>query len=79
MKHNNLNIKRTSMKHFILLTALFLSAFATNAQVTPAPPQAGSILILNATAHLGNGETKINSAIGFEDGKLTCYRKKGGF
>jgi imidazolonepropionase-like amidohydrolase len=71
MKHHNLNIKRTSMKHFILLTAIFLSAFATNAQVTPAPPQAGSILILNATAHLGNGETKINSAIGFEDGKLT--------
>lgn len=68
---NKQHYKRTSMKHFILLTTLLFSAFSINAQVTPAASQSGSILILNGTAHLGNGETKINSAIGFKDGKLT--------
>lgn len=37
---------------------------------TPAKEQAKSILILNATAHLGNGEVIPNSAIGFENGKI---------
>ena len=41
------------------------------AQPTPAAPQTESILILNATAHLGNGEVIQNAAIGFEKGKLT--------
>lgn len=36
----------------------------------PALPQSGAILILNATAHLGNGKIIENSAIGFENGKL---------
>lgn len=37
----------------------------------PAPAQSGSVLILGATAHLGNGSVIPNSAIGFEGGKLT--------
>lgn len=37
----------------------------------PAPAQAKPILILGATAHLGNGSTIASSAIGFENGKLT--------
>lgn len=37
---------------------------------TPGAPQKDAILILNATAHLGNGEVIKNSAVGFKDGKL---------
>jgi hypothetical protein len=36
---------------------------------TPALKQSKSVLILNATAHLGNGTIIENSAIGFVDGK----------
>lgn len=43
----------------------------TNAQNTPAPRQSESILILGATAHLGTGAAIENSAIGFENGKIT--------
>jgi imidazolonepropionase-like amidohydrolase len=38
---------------------------------TPAGPQKKSILIMNATAHLGNGEMIGNSVIGFDKGKIT--------
>jgi imidazolonepropionase-like amidohydrolase len=38
---------------------------------TPAAAQSESILILNATAHLGNGQVINNACIGFENGKLT--------
>ena len=53
----------------ILLTGTFLSL---NAQIeTPAPKQTTKILLLNGIAHLGNGKVIENSAIGFENGKLT--------
>jgi imidazolonepropionase-like amidohydrolase len=38
---------------------------------TPAVAQSESILILNATAHLGNGQVIKEACIGFENGKLT--------
>lgn len=38
---------------------------------TPAAAQSESILILNATAHLGNGQVINTACIGFENGKLT--------
>jgi imidazolonepropionase-like amidohydrolase len=38
---------------------------------TPAVAQSESILILNATAHLGNGQVIKEACIGFEKGKLT--------
>lgn len=50
---------------------MFSHSTHTNAQQTPAQKQTKSILILNATAHLGNGKTIENSAIGFKDGKIT--------
>jgi imidazolonepropionase-like amidohydrolase len=59
-----------SKKTYILLLVFSLSII-TKAQQTPAPKQSKSVLILNATAHLGNGETIENSAIGFVDGKIT--------
>lgn len=41
------------------------------AQNIPAPKQTQSVLIMNATAHIGNGQIIENCAIGFEEGKLT--------
>ncbi len=41
------------------------------AQQTPAAKQSESILILGATAHIGNGQIIENSAIGFDNGKIT--------
>ena len=53
------------------LLLLFCASVQINAQQIPAPKQSKSVLILNATAHLGNGKVIQNSAIGFKDGKLT--------
>jgi imidazolonepropionase-like amidohydrolase len=55
-------------KRYLLLVAFSLSMTAQHA---PADKQTKSILIMNATAHLGNGQIIENSAIGFKDGKLT--------
>lgn len=59
---------RTTILSFI---ALFLFASLEAQPPTPAPPQKGAVLILGATAHLGNGQVLPNSAIAFEAGKLT--------
>lgn len=48
-----------------------LASLASAQSPTPAPPQTGAILIFGATAHLGNGQVIPNSAIAFENGKLT--------
>ena len=53
------------------LLLVFCASVQINAQQIPAPKQTKSVLILNATAHLGNGTVIQNSAIGFKDGKLT--------
>jgi imidazolonepropionase-like amidohydrolase len=60
----------------IFLFALILS-FTTNlmAQKKPASKQTQSVLIMNGTAHLGNGKTIENSIIGFKDGKLQLVAK----
>jgi hypothetical protein len=56
----------------ILATLLLTIAAVLPAQPpTPAPAQRGSVLILGATAHLGNGKALPNSAIAFEGDKLT--------
>lgn len=43
----------------------------SKAQQIPGAKQSKSILIANATAHLGNGKIIENSLIGFKDGKIT--------
>ena len=58
-------------KNIYKLLLLFCASVQLNAQQIPAPKQSKSVLILNATAHLGNGKVIQNSAIGFKDGKLT--------
>ena len=56
-------------KNIFIITLLF--SLSILAQQAPALKQTKSILILNGTAHIGNGEIIQNSAIGFKDGKLT--------
>lgn len=55
------------------LTILFiLVSFLVRAQnPVPAKTQKESVIILNAIAHLGNGQIIPNAAIGFRSGKLT--------
>ncbi len=68
------NSTSIAMSLYSSLPFLILSTFSCVASAqnpTPAPAQSGSILILGATAHLGNGSVIANSAIGFERGKLT--------
>ncbi len=59
------------MRNYIYFVILIL--FGTTlgvAQQTPADKQQSSILILGATAHIGNGTIIEDSAIGIKDGKL---------
>jgi imidazolonepropionase-like amidohydrolase len=58
----------------ITFTCLLLCLLTVGAMAqVPAPgdPQEQPIILLGATAHLGNGEVIENSAVAFEDGKLT--------
>ncbi len=59
------------MKNISLFIFVLIISITTKAQQTPAQKQTRSILILNGTAHLGNGKIIENSAIGFKDGKIT--------
>lgn len=61
------------MKNILVLHLLFLLTVSCIAQFNPAPApkQTRSVLILNATAHLGTGESLENAAIAFKDGKIT--------
>ncbi|REJ82864.1 MAG: amidohydrolase [Bacteroidetes bacterium] len=61
------------MKSLVIFTlALLTLVFKAEAQnPAPADSQKSSVLIMNATAHIGNGTVIPNSAIGFENGKLT--------
>lgn len=59
------------MRNIFILLVIFSLTINTNAQQIPANKQTQSILILNATAHLGNGKVIENSAIGFKDGRIT--------
>ncbi len=50
---------------------VFGLSICSNAQQIPGAKQSKSVLITNATAHLGNGKVIENSLIGFKDGKIT--------
>ncbi len=59
------------MKNILLIFLIGL-LFSASAQIeTPGSKQTKKILLLNGTAHLGTGEVIKNSAIAFENGKLT--------
>ncbi len=60
-----------SFKYTTTLATLFIAVLSMAQQnPTPAPKQTKSVLIMNATAHIGNGEVIENSAISFADGKI---------
>jgi imidazolonepropionase-like amidohydrolase len=59
------------MRKIYIIVLIFSFCCPIKAQQIPATKQAKSILILNATAHLGNGKVIEKSAIGFKDGKIT--------
>ncbi len=54
---------------FLLCLSLF-SSLLQGQNPYPAAAQSKSILILNGTAHLGNGQVIENAAIGFRNGKI---------
>ena len=59
------------MRKIFKLVVVISLTITANAQQIPAQKQTKSFLILNATAHLGDGTVIENSAIGFKDGKIT--------
>lgn len=61
-----MKIRYINIVAFVLVVNLL---FAQSNQ--PASPQSKPILLMNGIAHLGNGEIIENSAIGFENGKIT--------
>ena len=59
-------------KQFMIFAIIFISSCSVFGQVpTPGLKQTKKILIMNATAHIGNGKLIENSVIAFENGKLT--------
>ena len=56
------------MKEKITLICLIFTLKSFSQNPAPALPQKDAILILNGTAHIGNGEIINNSAIGIKDG-----------
>jgi imidazolonepropionase-like amidohydrolase len=74
---------KTSYTYSVLF-ALIATTAGIAQNPYPAAPQTKSILVLNGTAHIGNGKTIANSAIGFRDGKIdlvadaTTIRLKAG-
>jgi imidazolonepropionase-like amidohydrolase len=54
---------------FAVLSGLSFIAQAQNP--APALPQSGAVIILNATAHLGDGTVIANSVVAFDKGKIT--------
>jgi imidazolonepropionase-like amidohydrolase len=67
---------RTTMKNFkqiifiLFAITLFISNNVSAQNPAPAPPEKDAILIMNGTAHIGNGTVIENSAIGIKDGKI---------
>jgi imidazolonepropionase-like amidohydrolase len=55
---------------YILFIAIFATMSATAQVPSPVEQKHNRILILNASAHIGNGEFIQNSAVGIENGKI---------
>lgn len=63
------------MKKIILFIFAMSLFHLAHAQQTPVPDQSESILVVGATAHIGDGKVIENSAIGFDKGKITFVGK----
>ncbi len=69
MRNYSLVIYNNMKKILYSICALFV--FMTTAQQTPGPLQTKAYTIMNATAHIGNGEVIENSVIMIEKGVIT--------
>ncbi|MGB1971643.1 MAG: amidohydrolase family protein [Flavobacteriaceae bacterium] len=58
------------MKNILTLFSAFYISTVALAQQTPAAEQTESVLIQNATLHLGDGTTLTNASLGFANGKI---------
>lgn len=69
---------KTGIINIIFICFLF-SIVKLEAQVpVPAPPQEKAIILIGATAHLGNGEVINNSIVAFNNGKITYVADASG-
>ena len=59
------------MKKYIKIAMLLIPLLGIQAQQIPAKNQTKSILITNATAHIGNGQIVENAVIGIKEGKIS--------
>lgn len=62
--------KKYFMKKFFTIICLAVSVKSFSQNPAPAAPEKDAILIMNGTAHIGNGQVIQNSVIGIKDGKL---------
>src|SRR5687768_6885050 len=60
-----------SILYFSFLGLVILNGQINAQNPAPAPAQRQAVLIMNGTAHLGNGTVIENSMIAFENGKIT--------
>ena len=67
------------MKYIFQLIALLFFSASLEAQMMPAPAQSEAIVLIGATAHLGNGKAIENAAVAFKDGKLTYVGPASGW
>jgi len=58
----------------IILFGLILNSVIVYSQETPAPIQSKSILIMDATVHVGNGEVIKRGAVGFKNGEINLVK-----
>lgn len=56
---------------FKILAVIIIVSTSIMAQQTPASTKTKSVLIMNAKAHIGNGQVIENSAIGIKNGKIS--------
>jgi imidazolonepropionase-like amidohydrolase len=67
------NCKKTAMKKFIFIIFSFLSASAfCQETVYPSAKQEGSVIIKNATVHVGNGQVLNNASVLVTNGKIAA-------
>jgi imidazolonepropionase-like amidohydrolase len=60
------------MRIFNIAGLVFFLAFSGKAQLTvPAPAQREAVVVVHATAHLGNGQVIEDAAVAFDKGKIT--------
>jgi imidazolonepropionase-like amidohydrolase len=72
----NNNPKHICMKKifFIVIISLFNLALSAQENMHPSPPQKGTIAIINAVIHVGNGQVIENGMILFSNGKIVDVR-----